>query len=94
MDTVRLDRKAAIVAGASRGMGREIAIATPIPSWHEKIDALPHRFGNAAMKAATLVQRVRLSSDILKDESDVKTWIEDTEQELLATLKKGPVVVG
>ena len=27
MDTVSLDRKVAIIAGASRGMGREIAIA-------------------------------------------------------------------
>lgn len=50
------------------------------------------------MKAATLlepkVQRVRLSSGTLKDENDVRTWLEDAEQELLATLKKGPVVVG
>lgn len=45
------------------------------------------------MKAATLlepkVQRVRLSSGTLKDENDVRTWLEDAEQELLATLKKG-----
>lgn len=40
MDTVSLDRKVAIIAGASRGMGREIA-ATPITSWHEKTHACP-----------------------------------------------------
>ena len=72
--------------------------ATPIPSWQEKTDALPHRFGNAAMKAAALlepkVQRVRLSSGTLKDENDVKRWLSEQEPDLVEKLADGPIVIG
>ncbi len=49
------------------------------------------------MAAAKLLepktQQVHLTSGTLKTEKDVKAWLADTEKELLAKLKSGPVVI-
>lgn len=70
---------------------------TSITNWKTKIDALPQQFSNAALSAARLLepetQTVKLTSGTLKTEDDVRNWIEKTEQELLAKLKDGPIVI-
>jgi gluconate kinase len=38
-------------------------------------------------------QRVHLTSGTLKTDQDVKEWLTETEKELLAKLKTGPVVI-
>jgi len=71
--------------------------ATPLESWHDKTGALPSRFASVALKAAKLlepkIQRVHLSSGTLHTEAEVKAWLTKQEQDLLAQLKKGPVVI-
>jgi hypothetical protein len=70
---------------------------TPLAGWKTKIDALPQQFSTAAVAAARLLepktQNIKLSSGTLKTERDVTNWIERTEQELLARLEDGPIVI-
>jgi hypothetical protein len=69
----------------------------PLASWKTRTNALPQQFMNAALAAAKLLspktQHVRLTSPTLKTPEDVKVWITKTEQDLLAKLPKGPVVI-
>ena len=55
------------------------------------------QFVNAALAAAKLLepktQRVHLTSSTLTMSDDVKAWITKTEQDLLAKLPNGPVVI-
>jgi hypothetical protein len=70
---------------------------TPLRAWKTRTDALPEQFARAVMAAAKLLepktQRVHLASRTLKNEQDVKAWLADTEKDLLAKLKDGPVVI-
>ena len=70
---------------------------TALPAWKTKTDALPQQFARAAMAAAKLLepktQRVHLTSVTLKTEQEVKVWLADTEKDLLAKLKDGPIVI-
>jgi len=70
---------------------------TALSSWKTKTDALPQQFARAAMSAAKLlepeIQRIHLISGTLKTEREVRSWLETTEKDLLAKLKKGPVMI-
>ncbi len=70
---------------------------TSLPAWKTRTDALPQQFARAAMAAAKLMepktQNVRLSSATLKTEKDVKAWLAETEKDLMARLKKGPIII-
>ncbi len=70
---------------------------TPMPNWKTKVDALPTQFSNAALAAAKLLepktQTVRLTSGSLKTEDDIKSWINDVENDLIAKIKDGPIVI-
>lgn len=70
---------------------------TPLPAWKTRTDALPQQFARAALAAAKLLepktQRVHLTSGTLKTEQDVKDWLAGTEEDLLAKVKNGPVVI-
>lgn len=70
---------------------------TPLPAWKTRTDALPQQFARATLAAAKLLepktQHVHLTSGTLKTEQDVKAWLANTEQDLLAKLKTGPVVI-
>jgi len=70
---------------------------TPLPAWKTRTDALAQQFARAAVAAANLLepktQHVHLSSGALKTEQDVKDWLAGAEKDLLAKLKKGPIVV-
>ena len=63
----------------------------------DQIGALPQQFVRAALAAANLLgpntQRVHLSSGTLKTEQEVKSWLANTEKNLLPKLKDGPVVI-
>lgn len=69
----------------------------PLDSWRVRTTALPEQFRQALLAAAKLLepktQQVRLSSPTLKTAEEVKKWIAEKEKELLAQIKKGPVVV-
>lgn len=71
--------------------------SAPLSWWHDKIAALPGRVAQVLKEAALLlepkVQHIRISSGTLRTEAEVKAWISDQEQKLLAKLKDGPVVV-
>ncbi|MGI6034817.1 MAG: BREX system P-loop protein BrxC [Limnochordia bacterium] len=70
---------------------------TPLRTWKTRIDALPQQFANAAMAAARLLepktQEVRLPRQTLRTEEEVKAWLEEVEQILVDSIKKGPTVV-
>lgn len=70
---------------------------TSLSSWKTKTDALSQQFARAAMAAAKLlepeIQRIHLISGTLKTEQEVRSWLETTEKDLLAKLKKGPVMI-
>jgi hypothetical protein len=70
---------------------------TSLPAWKTRTDALSQQFARAAMAAAKLLepktQHVHLASGTLKTEPEIKAWLADTEKELLAKLKNGPVVI-
>jgi hypothetical protein len=65
--------------------------------WKTRTQAIPQQFANAALAAAKLLepktQRVHLSSNTLKAEQDVKNWLANTEKDLMAKLKDGPIVI-
>lgn len=70
---------------------------TPLSAWKTKTDALPQQFARAAVAAAKLLepktQRVHLTSGTLRTEQEVKAWLAGTEEDLLAKLNHGPVVI-
>lgn len=69
----------------------------PLDSWKIRTTALPQQFIEVLLAAAKVLepktQQVRLSSPTLKTAEDVKQWISEKEKELLAHIKKGPVVI-
>ena len=70
---------------------------TSLPAWKTRTDALPQQFARAAMAAAKLLepkaQSVHLTSETLKSQEDVKTWVAVTEKGLIKKLKNGPIVI-
>ncbi len=70
---------------------------TPLPAWKTRTDALAQQFARAAIAAAKLLepktQHVHLASSTLKTEQEVKDWLAGAEKDLLAKIKKGPVVI-
>ncbi|HOX23760.1 MAG TPA: hypothetical protein PLL10_09865, partial [Elusimicrobiales bacterium] len=68
-----------------------------LDSWKVKTTALPQQFIQALLAAAKLLepktQHVHLTSPTLKTAEDVKAWLSAKEKELLAQIKKGPVVI-
>lgn len=72
--------------------------STPLSSWREKADALPKRFGDAALKAALLlqpkVQKVSFDRVTLQNLDEVKAWVTEQEVRLAGMVKHGPIVIG
>ncbi|MHB9053510.1 MAG: BREX system P-loop protein BrxC [Thermoleophilia bacterium] len=70
---------------------------TTLPAWKTRTDALPQQFARAAMAAAKVlepkIQSIHLSSGTLKTDPEIKAWLEETEKNLLAKLKSGPIVI-
>jgi hypothetical protein len=70
---------------------------TGLGAWRTKAEALPQQFRNAAIAAAKLLepktQSVRLTSQTLKTAEEVKSWLAETEKDLIHKLKKGPIVI-
>ncbi len=71
---------------------------TGLGGWTDRLHALPARFEQIRRESAEIlepkVQHVRLSSETLRCEQDVRQWISSKEEELLRKLKSGPVIVG
>lgn len=65
--------------------------------WAELELALPQRFARAREEAAKAlepkVQRVSLTSGVLRNEADVTSWVAETQTRLLDKLGDGPVVI-
>ena len=68
-----------------------------LDDWRTRTAALPQLFANARSQADKLLEpktrHVKLASDTLKTEDDVRAWARKTEQELVEQVKQGPVVV-
>ncbi|KFN38332.1 hypothetical protein KN63_04385 [Smithella sp. F21] len=68
-----------------------------LEAWKTKTAALPQQFADARKQADKLLepktQHVSLSSGTLRTKEDIDSWIDDTRDELLAKIKKGPVVI-
>lgn len=68
-----------------------------IDAWRTRTQALSHQAANVILEASRLlepkIQSVRLSSGTLKTDKDVKAWLQQTETDLVAKLKKGPIVI-
>ncbi len=66
--------------------------------WTELAEALPQRFARAREEAARAlepkVQRVSLTSSVLRSEGDVTSWVAEAQATLLKKLGDGPVVIG
>ena len=101
-DQERLLKEAGIAEVGDLAIGDDGALMTALSErslavWSATADALHERFRQAALAAAKLMepktQSVRLKSGTLKTAEEVKAWVEEIEVELLAKLKKGPIVV-
>ena len=70
---------------------------TSLDNWRTHTAALPQLFANARSQADKLLEpetrHVKLASDTLRTEDDVRAWARKTEQELVEQVKQGPVVV-
>jgi hypothetical protein len=73
-------------------------IARPLNSWPERIDALPTRFAEAHTRAARFleptVRSMKLTSQPLRTEADLRDWLATTEKRLNHEIKQGPIVIG
>ncbi|HXG47417.1 MAG TPA: BREX system P-loop protein BrxC [Methylomirabilota bacterium] len=91
-----IDELPALAVGSEGDLIRTLE-HIPLPAWKTRTDALRQQFSRAAVAAAKLLepktQRVHLTSGTLKTEQEVKAWLADTEKDLLAKLKTGPVVI-
>jgi len=71
----------------------EISLA----DWRTRTQALPQQFAAAQLAAARLLepktQTVRLASKTLHTAEEVKTWLQETEKELMKKIKDGPVLI-
>jgi len=67
-----------------------------IPAFRDRIAAMPGRFTtvllDAAREAEPNLQEISLPSRILKNETDVETWLENARAVLLEKLKNGPII--
>lgn len=91
-----IDDIPAIAVGSEADLTRSLEQIS-LTAWKTRTDALPQQFARVAMAAATLLepktQQVHLRSSTLKTDEDVKAWLGNTEKDLLAKLKDGPIVI-
>ena len=101
-DRSRLLKDAGLAAPAELSVGDDTALlrelsARSLAEWNTTADALPERFRQVALAAARLLepktQSVHLRSGTLKTDEDVKAWVKETEADLIAKLKEGPIVI-
>ena len=71
----------------------EISLA----DWRTRTQALPQQFAAVQLAAARLLepktQTVRLASTTLHTAEEVKTWLQETEKELMKKIQDGPVLI-
>jgi len=91
-----IDELPALSVGTEADLIRTLE-QTRLSAWKTRADALLQQFIRAAIAAAKLLepktQHVRLTSGTLKTEQEVRAWLAGTEEDLLAKLKTGPVVI-
>jgi len=101
-DQERLLKEAGIVEVGDLSIGDDGSLIAALSErslavWSATADALPERFRQAVLAAAKLLepktQSVRLKSGTLKTAEDVKAWLAETEADLIAKLKRGPIVI-
>ena len=72
--------------------------STPLSSWGDKSAAIPGRFSAALAHAGKLLepklQRIQLSSNVIKTEDELRAWLQHQREELSAKLTLGPIVIG
>ena len=92
-----IDSLTPLSIGSESDLLRSLGQNRPAEHGRRRSDALLQQFARAAVAAATLLepktQRVHLTSGTLKTRGEVASWLADTEKELLAKLKSGPIVI-
>ena len=91
------------VVAASKGpMGTEQEVLDslgrmPLDAWRTRTAALPQLFAEARMAADKLVEpevrHIKVSSGPLRTADEAKSWLAETERQLLDELKQGPIAV-
>lgn len=68
-----------------------------LSAFRDRVAAMPSRFDRIILDAARMmdpeIQKVKLSSQVLKTHADVDAWMAKTKQILIEKLKKGPVII-
>jgi len=69
----------------------------PLAAFKDRVAAMPSRFDSLLLDAARMtepeIQKVKLSSQVLKTTDDVDVWLAGTKEVLIEKLKKGPVII-
>lgn len=69
----------------------------PLAAFNDRVAAMPSRFDNLLLDAARMmepeIQKVKLSSQVLKTGDDVDAWLATAKEILIEKLKKGPVII-
>jgi hypothetical protein len=91
-----IDGIPALAVGSEADLIRTLE-QTPLPAWQTRTDALIQQFARAAIAAAKLlepkVQRITLPSATLKNDGELKAWLDEVERRIREKLKDGPVIV-
>lgn len=68
-----------------------------LSAFRDRVAAMPSRFDRVILDAARMmepeIQKVKLSSQVLKTHADVDAWMAKTKEILIEKLKKGPVII-
>ncbi|RMH01945.1 MAG: BREX system P-loop protein BrxC [Planctomycetota bacterium] len=76
----------------------QVLAQRPLGSWADAVAAVPERVRAALEEAVRRLQpqarRIALSAATLETEEQVKAWLAEQEQTLLAAIQEGPVIVG
>ena len=93
---LRIRKATAPAIGTEQEVLRSLDEAS-LDDWRTRTAALPQLFAAARSEADTLLEpktrHVKLASDTLRTEEDVRAWTRKTEQALLEKVKQGPLVI-
>lgn len=68
-----------------------------LESWKTRTAALPQQFSEARRRADEIfepkVQYLHLSSNVLKSEADIDTWLDDARKKMVVKINNGPLVI-
>jgi hypothetical protein len=92
----QLDALPAIKVGSAEEV-LETLKTMKLPEWATLRDALPTRFDQALAAAAKTLepkaQHIKLAGGMIKNDTDLKTWLQSAEEQIKTKLKDGPMIL-